>query len=111
MITLPGNPVSALVSFEVFLRPPLRAAMGFATVHRRVVRLVLAEPLDSPDGKRHFRRGFLDHGAGTVRTVGPPGSHFLRWLASSDCLLDIAADVTHLPAGELVDVWVMDGLD
>jgi molybdopterin molybdotransferase len=43
-----------------------------------------------------------------LRPIGPPGSHFLRWLAVSDCLLDIAADVSELAAGESVDVWTLD---
>ena len=48
IITLPGNPVSSLVSFEVFVRPALRAAMGYADVHRPVVSARLAEALESP---------------------------------------------------------------
>ncbi|MGH3266833.1 MAG: molybdopterin molybdotransferase MoeA [Trebonia sp.] len=108
VITMPGNPVSALVSFEVFLRPALRAAMGFADVARPVVKATLAETLDSPAGRRQFRRGFLDRAAGTVRTIGPPGSHFLRWLAASDSLLDIPEDITSLEAGDVVDVWTLD---
>ena len=105
VVTVPGNPVSALVSFEVFVRPALRAAMGLHQ-HRRVIRAVLTEALTSPAGRRQFRRGHLD--GDRVRAVGPPGSHFLRWLAASDCLLDIAADITELPAGSPVDVWVLD---
>jgi molybdopterin molybdotransferase len=56
IITLPGNPVSALVSFEVFIRPALRAAMGLPP-HRPRRTAVLAEALSSPGGKRQFRRG------------------------------------------------------
>jgi molybdopterin molybdotransferase len=108
VITMPGNPVSALVSFEVFVRPALRSAMGFADATRPVVTARLEQPLDSPSGRRQFRRGHLDRDAGTVRAVGPPGSHFLRWLAASDCLLDLPAEVTALEAGALVDVWVLD---
>jgi molybdopterin molybdotransferase len=108
VVTLPGNPVSSLVSFEVFLRPALRAAMGFADINRPIVHARLTEPLDSPAGRRQFRRGFLDRASGTVRPIGPPGSHFLRWLAVSDCLLDLDEDVTQLAAGSVVDVWPLD---
>jgi molybdopterin molybdotransferase len=108
VVTLPGNPVSSLVSFEVFLRPALRAAMGFADVCRPVVRVTLTESLDSPAGRRQFRRGILDRAAGTVRPIGPPGSHFLRWLALSDCLLDLGEDVTHLDAGAVVEAWILE---
>ncbi len=106
-VTLPGNPVSSLVSFEVFLRPALRAAMGL-TPHRAHVRATLSEAVVSPAGRRQFRRGVLDRAAGTVRTIGPPASHFLRWMAASDCLLDLAEDVSHLEPGTPVDVWIVD---
>jgi molybdopterin molybdotransferase len=105
IVTLPGNPVSALVSFEVFIRPALRAAMGMAKPDRPRRTAVLAEALTSPRGKRQFRRGIHDPYAGTVTSYGPPASHHLRWLASANCLLDIAEDVTDLAAGRQVEIW------
>lgn len=105
IVTLPGNPVSALVSFEVFLRSPLRAAMGLAQPERPRRTAVLTEDLTSPRGKRQFRRGVLDAEAGTVTSYGPPASHHLRWLASANCLLEIGEDVDALPAGSHVRVW------
>jgi molybdopterin molybdotransferase len=105
IVTLPGNPVSALVSFEVFIRPALRAAMGCAHPHRPVCTAVLAEALTSPGGRRQFRRGVYDRDSGTVVSYGPPASHHLRWLASADCLLDISEDVTALAVGEQVELW------
>ncbi|MFZ4371875.1 MAG: gephyrin-like molybdotransferase Glp [Mycobacterium sp.] len=105
IITLPGNPVSALVSFEVFIRPALRAAMGIRQPNRPRRTAVLAEALTSPPARRQFRRGVYDPDAGTVLSYGPPASHHLRWLASANCLLDIAEDVTALAAGEQVGLW------
>jgi len=105
IVTLPGNPVSALVSFEVFLRPALRAAMGMPEPHRPRRGAVLAEAITSPPGKRQFRRGVYDADAGTVTSYGPPASHHLRWLASANCLLDIGADVTSIGAGDQVSIW------
>ncbi|OBF31580.1 molybdopterin molybdenumtransferase [Mycobacterium sp. ACS1612] len=105
IITLPGNPVSALVSFEVFVRAPLRTAMGLPHPDRPRRTAVLAEDLTSPRGKRQFRRGVLDRDAGTVTSYGPPASHHLRWLASADCLLEIDEDVAELTAGSPVRVW------
>jgi molybdopterin molybdotransferase len=104
IIALPGNPVSVLVSFEVFVRPALRAAMGLADTERPRRTAVLTEALTSPGGKRQFRRGVLDPAAGTVSSCGPPGSHHLRWLAAANCLLDIPEDVVHLPAGSTPQV-------
>jgi len=108
VVTLPGNPVSALVSFEVFLRPAIRAAMGHTDIHRRLVRTRLSEALESPAGRRQFRRGVRDIAGATVRPIGPPASHFLRWLAASDCLLDLSEDTTRLEVGAEVDAWVLD---
>ena len=117
IITLPGNPVSALVSFEVFIRTPLRAAMSLPDPDRPHIEATLTEPLTSPRGKRQFRRGVLTvrrSGAqrpgdvtedDEVTTYGPPASHHLRWLASANCLLELAEDVTELAAGSKVRVW------
>jgi molybdopterin molybdotransferase len=105
IITLPGNPVSALVSFEVFIRAPLRTAMGLPNPDRPRRTAMLAEKLTSPRGKRQFRRGVLDRDTGSVTSYGPPASHHLRWLASANCLLEIDEDVAELAAGSPVQVW------
>jgi molybdopterin molybdotransferase len=105
IITLPGNPVSALVSFEVFIRSPLRAAMGLAHPDRPRLSVALLEDLTSPRGRRQFRRGVLGADRSTVTSYGPPASHHLRWLASADCLLEIDEDVVDLTAGSPVRVW------
>jgi molybdopterin molybdotransferase len=105
IITLPGNPVSALVSFEVFIRAPLRAAMGFPKPQRPRLTAELSEDLKSPRGKRQFRRGVLDVDRAAVSSYGPPASHHLRWLASANCLLEIDEEVVELAAGSTVRVW------
>ncbi len=105
IITLPGNPVSALVSFEVFLRSPLRSAMALPDPDRPRRTAVLTEDLTSPRGKRQFRRGVFDPVAGTVTSYGPPASHHLRWLASANCLLELGEEIGELAAGSPVDIW------
>ena len=107
IVTFPGNPVSALVSFEVFLRKPLRAAMGFSATERPIVQATVTEPVDAPAGRRQFRRGTLSlvDGSPTVSHVGPPASHYLHALANTDCLLDIPVDVEHLEPGDQIAVW------
>ncbi len=105
IITLPGNPVSALVSFEVFIRPALRAAMGLPNPQRPKRTAVLTQAVTSPRGKRQFRRAILDTEAGQVTSYGPPASHHLRWLASANGLLDIPEDVVEVPAGAELQVW------
>jgi molybdopterin molybdotransferase len=105
IVTLPGNPVSALVSFEVFIRPALRRAMGLPDPDRPRRTAVLTESLNSPQGKRQFRRAILDREAATVVSYGPPASHHLRWLASANALLDIPEDVVEVAAGTELQVW------
>jgi molybdopterin molybdotransferase len=105
IVTLPGNPVSALVSFEVFIRPALRAAMGLPDPERPHRPAILAESLTSPRGKRQFRRAILDADTGSVTSFGPPASHHLRWLASANGLLDIPENVVEVSAGTQLQVW------
>ncbi|WP_426006826.1 gephyrin-like molybdotransferase Glp [Paenarthrobacter sp. NyZ202] len=101
----PGNPVSCLVSFEMFLRPALGSVHG-SPAARPVLRACLAEPLTSPAGKHQVRRGYLD-GGGTVRLIGGPGSHLVHALATSNALVHIPAHVTELPEGAEVEVWML----
>jgi molybdopterin molybdotransferase len=105
IVTLPGNPVSSLVSFEVFIRPALRSAMGLPDAQRPRRTAELAETLTAPAGKRQFRRGVFDAADGTVVSHGPPGSHHLGWLPSANCLLDVPAEVIEVPAGSVVQIW------
>ncbi|GGM18256.1 molybdopterin molybdotransferase MoeA [Nakamurella endophytica] len=107
VVTLPGNPVSSYVSFEVFLRPAVRAALGHPDVTRPVVRVPLSTGLDSPPGKRQFRRGQLDAVTGTVAPWGGPGSHLLGWLAGADAMIVVPPAVTRLEAGDDVEVWLL----
>jgi len=107
VVTLPGNPVSSFVSFEVFLRPAIRAAMGHRDPVRPAVQMPLSVAIDSPGGKRQFRRGVLDPIAGTVAPWGGPGSHLLAWLAGADCIVVIGEDATHLDIGTPVEVWLL----
>ncbi|HME47129.1 gephyrin-like molybdotransferase Glp [Mycobacterium sp.] len=109
IVTLPGNPVSALVSFEVFIRPALRTAMNLPWPHRPRRTALLTDSLTSPRGKRQFRRGVLDPATACVTTYGPPASHHLRWLASANCLLEIGEDVVEMSAGSQVQVWDLAG--
>ena len=109
VVTLPGNPVSALVSFEVFVRPALRAALGHPHIERPVVVARLAQRLTSPSGRRQFRRGVVDAREGTVAEIGGPPSHLLGSMAKADCLIVVPEEATELVAGSEVAVWLLDG--
>jgi len=109
VVTLPGNPVSAFVSFEVFLRPALRAAMRLPVADRPRIQARLVADVVSPAGKRQFLRGFL--AGGEASQVGGPGSHLLAHLARANCLVVIPEDAEQLAAGTVVEVWPLeDGL-
>ncbi|MCC9178832.1 molybdopterin molybdotransferase MoeA [Arthrobacter sp. zg-Y750] len=101
----PGNPVSSLVSFEMFLRPALGTVTG-APRPRPEIRARLTEALDSPAGKHQVRRG--RYAGGTVEPVGGPGSHLVHALASSNALVSIPAGIEDVPAGTEVTVLLLD---
>ncbi|SDN02608.1 molybdopterin molybdotransferase [Lentzea albidocapillata subsp. violacea] len=105
VLSLPGNPVSAQVSFEVFVRPALLASMGHRQTERPTARARITTGLTSPAGRTQFRRGLHDPSSGQVVTpVGGPGSHLLSALALSNCLIEVPEDVTELAAGAEVTV-------
>ncbi|MCU1482418.1 MAG: Molybdenum cofactor biosynthesis protein MoeA [Subtercola sp.] len=107
VLTLPGNPVSALVSFEMFVRPALRRLAHAEPAERVREVAMIAEAVDSPAGVHQVRRGYV-HEDGTVAFVGGPSSHLLHSYASSNALVHIPADVEHLDAGDPVMVWRID---
>ncbi|MBV2152346.1 gephyrin-like molybdotransferase Glp [Kitasatospora sp. SUK 42] len=108
LLALPGNPVSAYISFELFVRPVIRTMLGAADVHRPVVRALCPSALRSPAGRRQFLRGRHSAADGTVEPVGGADSHLVGALARSNCLIALPEDVTELPAGSEVDVVLLD---
>ncbi|MGI9822359.1 molybdopterin molybdotransferase MoeA [Agromyces sp. Marseille-Q5079] len=100
VIGFPGNPVSAQLSFELFVAPTLRAISGRPAAS--VDRLVLAEPLVSVAGRRQYLRGRRD-AEGRAVLVGGPGSHLVAALAASDLLIVVPEEVIELAAGESVE--------
>ena len=110
IITLPGNPVSAYVSFHVFVLPVLRRMLGYQHVARPVVHARLLEPVRSPAGRRQFARAHLKATTDgpVVRPVGGPGSHLVGALARSNALIVVPEEVTEVPAGEQVAVLVTE---
>ncbi|QRP46725.1 gephyrin-like molybdotransferase Glp [Amycolatopsis sp. FDAARGOS 1241] len=111
VVTLPGNPVSVLVSFEAFLRPALLSAMGHTVLDRRRVRARLTEAMTSPGGRRQFRRGYYTPTEGQVTgVVGPrggPGSHLLAAFTQANCLIVLPEEVTEAAEGSEVDVLLL----
>jgi molybdopterin molybdotransferase len=104
IFTLPGNPVSAFVSFQLFVRPVLQALQGLVPVPLPTVRAVLDGPLHSPAGRRSFLRGVLDAGAGTVTPLTGQGSHQLGALARANALIVVPEQVVRMEEGDPADV-------
>ncbi len=109
IIGLPGNPVSAFVSFEVFARPVIRSLQGRRDVQRPVVVATAAETLRSSPNKRSYLRVRLARdGAGWLaRPTGPQGSHVVSSIARADGLAVIDEDVSEVPAGGQVNVRLL----
>ena len=108
LLALPGNPVSAYVSFELFVRPVIRTLMGAVSVHREVVRATCVTAIEgSPEGRRQYLRGQYDKRSGTVTPVGGTGSHLVRALAHADSLIVVPEADTEVPAGGEVDVVLL----
>ncbi|QNE16386.1 gephyrin-like molybdotransferase Glp [Pseudarthrobacter sp. NBSH8] len=101
----PGNPVSCLVSFEMFLRPVLAELFG-SPAPRIPVRARLGHSLSSPEHKHQVRRGTLQ-GDGTVRLEGGESSHLMHALAGSNALVHVPVGVSALAEGDEVEVWML----
>jgi molybdopterin molybdotransferase len=103
---LPGNPVSALVTFLLLVRPALLRWQGATDVSLSVHHGVLAESLVNQGGRRHFMRVRLDF-AGKVRSAGSQASHILSSVAAANGLVEVPANTT-LATGTAVPVLHWD---
>jgi molybdopterin molybdotransferase len=104
---LPGNPVSALVSFEVFVRPAIRLMLGKKRLFRRSVEARSLSVFASPSGRRQYRRRLLHRerdGSYSVELVGGPGSHLLAHMAQANCLVTVEEKTTSVDEGDTVTV-------
>jgi molybdopterin molybdotransferase len=105
LFTLPGNPVSAYVSFQLFVRPAIAALQGADDLSLPAVRATLTGPARSPAGRRSYLRGVLD---GTkVTPLSGQQSHQIASLGRANALIIVPEWETQLPAGDTVDVLVL----
>jgi molybdopterin molybdotransferase len=107
---LPANPVSALVVFEVMVRPLIRLSLGKRAPMRRVVQARALSPISSVAGRKGYLRGQLmrdqDTGEYLVQALGgaPGASHLLATLAEANCLVVVPSEAEQIRTGEIVDV-------
>jgi len=103
---LPGNPVSALVTFLLLARPALLRLQGAREVLPWTIPATLCEPLANHAGRRHFMRVMLDERGG-ARSAGHQASHVLSAMARADGLVDVPPNTT-LAAGTIVAIISFD---
>lgn len=103
---LPGNPVSALVSFMQFVRPSLLKMGGSLKYNKPVLKAILVKDIVKEKGRRHFTRGIfhIEDGKLFVNTTGPQGSGILTSMSISNCLIIIPEDIEYVRNGESVDI-------
>jgi molybdopterin molybdotransferase len=105
LFTLPGNPVSAYVSFQLFVRPAIAARQGADDLALTTARATLTGPARSPAGRRSYLRGVLD--GGQVSPLSGQQSHQIASLGRANALIIVPEAQTQLPAGETVDVLIL----
>jgi molybdopterin molybdotransferase len=111
VFSLPGNPVSSLITFEVFVRPALRRMTGSPHPVKAPVKATLAEPVKKKPGKTQFLRVRIESGEEgyVARTAGDQNTGILRTLALADGIAVLPRERTAFAAGEKVDVLLLYG--
>jgi molybdopterin molybdotransferase len=107
IFTLPGNPVSAYVSFILFVQPALDALKNLSPQRQPLADAALTMSVRSPGGRRSYLRGILDPARETVVPLTGQSSHQLGALAQANALIIVPEDVTRLEAGDGVDVMCL----
>jgi molybdopterin molybdotransferase len=107
IFTLPGNPVSAYVSFQLFVRPAVGVLQNLEPQRLSMVRAALTSRVRSPRDRRSFLRGTLDAAAGTVAPVSGQASHQLASLARANALIIVPEGLAEVAEGTDVDVLVL----
>ncbi len=109
-IGLPGNPVSTMVTYELFVRPAIRKMMGHQRVFRRNVPVRMAEPISLKPKLQHFLRGIVTEGPNgpEARLTGPQGSGILTSMVRANALLVIPEGQHETPVGAAVQALVLN---
>jgi|tagenome__1003787_1003787.scaffolds.fasta_scaffold20938561_2 molybdopterin molybdotransferase len=110
ILTLPGNPVSSYVSFEVFVVPAIRRMMGRLPYRRPMVRALCSQGFSSAPGRQQYVRArfAIDSKGAHVTPVGGHGSHLMGDLSDANALIVVPADVRSVQGGTQVQVLVLD---
>ncbi len=110
LLGMPGNPVSAMVSFEIFARPAILKMLGKTKWEKPTIEATLLDEIKRKDDRRHFLRVMLErrNGEYVARLTGDQGSGILLSMVRAQGLAVIPEDVNRLPAGARVQVVMLD---
>jgi molybdopterin biosynthesis enzyme len=111
VVTLPGDPIAAYISFELFVRPMIRTMLGASTIHRPSVKAKLEKPLTSPDDQRSYVRGILSEDGKSITPLGKGDSSAQdeqTTLSDANAFIAVPENVTSLETGENVTVVVLE---
>ena len=111
VVTLPGDPIAAYISFELFVRPMIRTMLGAATIHRPSVKAKLEKPVTSPDGQRSYVRGVLSEDGKSITPLGKGDSSAQdeqTTLSDANAFIVVSENVTALETGADVTVVVLE---
>jgi molybdopterin molybdotransferase len=109
-IGLPGNPVSTMVCFELFVRPAILKMQGHTLLYRRTVRAVTENALKTPGRLMHFLRAVVRETPEGYRAslTGPQGSGILTSMAKANALLIVPEDADEVPPGTTLSALLLD---
>ncbi|CAB4822297.1 unannotated protein [freshwater metagenome] len=106
VVTLPGDPIAAYISFELFVRPMIRTMLGAATIHRPSIKASLEKAVESAPGLRSYIRAALSEDGNSV--VPLPAQEELSTLSDATAFIAVGEKEEHLKAGELVTVVILE---
>ena len=110
-MTIPGNPVAAYISFEVFIRPVLHRLLGRHDSSLKLQSAYSASAFSSPENKRHYVRAYREtdpSGNHIVRAIEGQGVHLIGSLAKTECLIVVPDSVQEVRVGDKIDVLLLD---
>ncbi len=106
VVTLPGDPIAAYISFELFVRPMIRTMLGAATIHRPSVKAALERPIASADGMRSYIRAILADDGKSVTPLADQDEQ--STLSDANAFIAVTETDTSLKTGDQVNVVVLE---
>ncbi|MFC1993459.1 gephyrin-like molybdotransferase Glp [Chloroflexota bacterium] len=110
LLGLPGNPVSSMVTFELFVRPAIFKMLGKRPLNKPAIEATIEDPIVNTDGRRIFARALVEKRDGRyfARLTGPQGSGILTSMALANGLVIVPEDKPRVEAGDKAQVMMLD---